>query len=142
MPGKDSGWDALFESDDEIDSILQQDPRSGAQSPTGLARFRNLPGVRGAVQVTLDGVVLHHDAPGEIEYYAALAASIGSTARQIDSMLTLNGYDYAVVRLTSDIHPTLIFREQDSFIALLLSGEIAPSHIVTRLRDLRSGGIA
>jgi hypothetical protein len=83
--------------------------------------------------------VLHQDVPGEVQYYAALSALIGSAARQVDRTLGLEGFEYAVVRLAADTHSTMIIRVDDTFVGLLLSGEIAPTHIVTRLRDMRSG---
>ena len=140
MSNQDTGWDALFNPDDELEDTLAGVDRSGRASGAGLTAYLQLPGVSGAIQVTLDGVVLHEQVPGEVQYYAALTASIGSSARQIDGMLSLEGYEYAVARLGEDTHSTLIFRQGDAFVGLLLSGEIAPSHIITRLRDLYSRG--
>jgi predicted regulator of Ras-like GTPase activity (Roadblock/LC7/MglB family) len=137
---QDFGWDALFNSDDKLEPVLGGKPPAGTPALGALARYLQLPGVNGAIQVTLDGVVRHQDVPGEVEYYAALTASIGSTARQVNQLLTLNGYEYAVVRMAADTHQTMVFREGDTFIGLLLSGEIAPTHIVARLRSSRSGG--
>lgn len=139
MSGRDPGWDALFDPEGEIEDQL-----GGGRVPGGLASksldgYLQLGGVSGAIQVTLDGVVLQQQVPGDVQYYAALTASIGSSARQIDRMLNFNGYEYAVARMATDTHSTLIFRQGDTFIGLLLSGEIAPTHIITRLRDLHSG---
>jgi predicted regulator of Ras-like GTPase activity (Roadblock/LC7/MglB family) len=139
MTDKDSGWDALFKPEEDFDSNREPGTLPGTTSITRLENYLQLPGVRGLIQVTLDGVVLHQNVPGDIQYYSALCASVGSAARQADRILGLDGFEYAVVRLSSDAHSTLIFREGETFIGLLLSGEIAPTHIVTRLRDLRAG---
>lgn len=140
MSNQDTGWDALFDPEDDLDQPQARVNRSGRASGAGLAAYLQLPGVSGAIQVTLDGVVLQEQVPGEVQYYAALTASIGSSARQIDGILSLDGYEYAVARLGADTHSTLIFRQGDTFMGLLLSGEIAPTHIITRLRDLYSRG--
>jgi predicted regulator of Ras-like GTPase activity (Roadblock/LC7/MglB family) len=139
MTDKDSGWDALFNSEEDLDANLEPGALPGQTSINKLEVYLQLPGVRGVIQVTLDGVVLHQNVPGDIQYYSALCASVGSAARQVDRILALDGFEYAVVRLGSDAHSTLIFREGETFTGLLLSGEIAPTHIVTRLRDLRAG---
>jgi predicted regulator of Ras-like GTPase activity (Roadblock/LC7/MglB family) len=141
MTDHDSGWDALFNPEEDFDSILGDQTSSGMSQTRDLTGYLQIPGVGGAIRVTLDGVVLQQNVPGEVEYYAALTATIGSTARQVDRLLTLGGYEYAVVRMAADTHPTMIFRQGETFIGLLLSGEIAPSHIVARLRDQRSGGL-
>lgn len=140
MSDNDSGWEALFNPEDDLDSLRVERTGSAVPSAGKLKVYRDLPGVSGAIQVTLDGVIINQDLPGEPEYYAALAATIGSTGRLIDSTLSLGGYEYAVVRLEEDLQHTMIFRSGDTFIGLLLSGEIAPTHIVARLRDLGRGG--
>jgi predicted regulator of Ras-like GTPase activity (Roadblock/LC7/MglB family) len=139
MSGRDPGWDALFDPEGEIEDQLGGTRRPGRLSSASLDGYLQLTGVSGAIQVTLDGVVLQQQVPGDVQYYAALTASIGSSARQIDRMLSFDGYEYAVARMAADTHSTLIFRQGDTFIGLLLSGEIAPTHIVARLSDLHSG---
>jgi predicted regulator of Ras-like GTPase activity (Roadblock/LC7/MglB family) len=141
MADKKSGWDALFDPEDDLEAGIGGRSHLAGASSAQLEKYLQLPGVRGAIQVTLDGVVLNQDVPGDVQYYSALTASIGSTARQVDRMLTMGGFEYAVVRMTADTHSTMIFRAGDTFVGLLLSGEIAPTHIITRLRDLGSGGL-
>ncbi|MGD8632361.1 MAG: roadblock/LC7 domain-containing protein [Anaerolineales bacterium] len=138
MTEDESGWEALFNPDDDFDSQPTRGAYSGKGPGASLGKYLDLPGVRGAIRVTLDGVVLHHQVPGDVEYYAALTASIGSTARRVDRLLSLGGYEYAVVRMASDSHSTMIILDGDTFVGLLLSGEIAPTHIVTRLQNLGS----
>ncbi len=139
MADNQSGWDALFNPDDELESEVGGRSRSPGAAGASLEKYMQLPGVRGAIQVTLDGVVLNQFVPGDVQYYASLTASIGSTARQVDGMLEMDGFEYAVVRTSDDIHSIMIFLEKDSFVGLLLSGEIAPTHIIARLRDPGSG---
>jgi predicted regulator of Ras-like GTPase activity (Roadblock/LC7/MglB family) len=138
MSEDDSGWEELLNPEDDFDSRQTTGPY-GKGLVAGIEKYLEFPGVRGAIQVTLDGVVLHHQVPGDVDYYAALTASIGSTARKIDNLLSLGGYEYAVVRLATDSHSTMVFHDGNTFVGLLLSGEIAPTHIVTRLKDLGSG---
>ncbi|MGD8553377.1 MAG: roadblock/LC7 domain-containing protein [Anaerolineales bacterium] len=139
MTDKDSGWEALFNPEDDFDSKVEAGALRGQPQSANVERYLQLPGVRGVIQVSLDGVVLHHNLPGDIQYYTALSATVGSAARQVERILGSGGYEYAVIRLTSDAYSTMVFREGKTFIGLLLSGEIAPTHIVTRLRDLNSG---
>lgn len=138
MSEGDSGWKDLFNPEDDFDSRQVTGPY-GTGSVAGIEKYMELPGVRGVIQVTLDGVVLHHQVPGDVEYYAALTASIGSTARKVDNLLSFGGYEYAVVRMATDSHSTMVFNDGNTFVGLLLSGEIAPTHIVTRLQDLGLG---
>lgn len=135
MTGKHSGWDELFNPEEELEPRIADGARSAGSSRPSLETYLQLPGVRGAIQVTLDGVVLHQDVPGDIQYHAALTASIGSTARQVDRMLAMGGFEYAVVRMAADTYSTMIFRDGETFVGLRLSGEIAPTHIIARLRD-------
>ncbi len=141
MADSPSGWNELFNPEDEFEDGLPRSPHTRGAQDEKLERYLELQGVRGAIQVTLDGVVLQQHVPGDVQYYAALTAAIGSTARQVDRMMALQGLEYAVVRMSADTHSTMIFREQDTFIGLLLSGEIAPTHIITRLRGMNSGNL-
>jgi predicted regulator of Ras-like GTPase activity (Roadblock/LC7/MglB family) len=140
MTDNSSGWDALFDSEDGLETGIGGRSHPADASSARLEEYLQLPGVTGAIQVTLDGVVLNHDISGEVQYNSALTASIGSTARQVDRMLSMGGFEYAVVKMAADTHSTMIFREGDTFVGLHLSGAIAPTHIISRLRDPGSGG--
>ena len=137
MDDYDSGqWDALFAGDEDTRIVSTEDTTSGSLS---IDDYCNVPGVKGAVQVAMDGVLQAHSLPGAPEQAAAITAYLGASARQAGAAMAYHAFDHAILNLGEGDDPVLVFRQGSSFIGLLLDEEIAASHILTRVRE-RSGG--
>jgi predicted regulator of Ras-like GTPase activity (Roadblock/LC7/MglB family) len=133
MDDYDSGqWDALFSGDE--DSRVVRAGSSGIIS-TSVDELRKLPGVNGAVQVGLDGVLQAHAVEGSPEQVAAITASLSTSTRQVGAVMGYKDFDHAMLTFVEGGDPVVIFRHGASFVGLLLDGDIAASHILTRIRE-------
>ncbi len=119
-----------------------------------LLRLREVPGVKGAVRVSLDGVLQQHSIDGPPDIVADLTARLSAAARRIAAVMDYADFEHALLSYRDGGNPLLIFPGESSFIGLLLevpqtlvgisdtsqtfySRElIAASHILTRIRGL------
>lgn len=132
MDDFDSGhWDALFTGDEESRAVPTGD--SGAATTT-VQEFCGVPGVKGAVQVTLDGVLQAQKVDGSPEQAAAITAYLGASARQVGAVMGYKNFDHAYLNYGEGGDPILVFRQGSSFLGLLLDGEIAANHILSRIQ--------
>jgi predicted regulator of Ras-like GTPase activity (Roadblock/LC7/MglB family) len=137
MDDYDSGqWDALFAGDE--DTRLMRADRSGAVQ-LNVQALHEVPGVKGVVQVALDGVLQAYSMAGSPEQAAALTAYLGASARQVGATMGYKDFDHAILNFREGGDPVLVFRQGASFIGLLLDGELAASHILSRIQG-RTGG--
>jgi predicted regulator of Ras-like GTPase activity (Roadblock/LC7/MglB family) len=133
MEEGDSGqWDALFESD-EVARFAR--PGSPGSASTSLQELREVPGVRGVVQVALDGVLQAHALDGSPEQAASMTAYLGAAARQVGALMAFNQFDHAMLNYLKGGNPVVVVRRGSSFLGFLLDGDIAASHILTRIRE-------
>jgi predicted regulator of Ras-like GTPase activity (Roadblock/LC7/MglB family) len=136
MDDYDSGqWDALFAGDEDTRVVREEGSATGS---LGIQDYCDVPGVKGAVQVALNGVLQAHSLPGSPEQTAAITAYLGVSARQVGAAMSYRTFDHAILNFANDDDPVLVFRQGSSFVGLLLDEEIAASHILTRVRE-RSG---
>jgi predicted regulator of Ras-like GTPase activity (Roadblock/LC7/MglB family) len=126
-------WDALFGFEQMPAS--QRPARPTAQSR--LERLLQLPGVRGTVQVALDGLVIAEAGEIDGEAHGALAAFAGSSGSQLGQTLGLGALNYAVLSFSGEPHAFLLLRQRDGYLGLLLEPEISPTHIIARLQQTR-----
>jgi predicted regulator of Ras-like GTPase activity (Roadblock/LC7/MglB family) len=137
MDDFDSGqWDALFAGDEDT-RVVRAD-RSGAVE-LNVKALHEVPGVKGVVQVALDGVLQAHSMAGSPEQATAITAYLGASARQAGAVMGYKDFDHAIINFQEGGDPVLVFRQGASFIGLLLDGELAPTHILSRIQG-RSGG--
>jgi len=132
MDDYDSGqWDALFTGDEDSRVV-----RTGESSEvtTTVQEYCEVPGVKGAVQVALDGVLQANRVDGSPEQAAAITAYLGASARQVGAVMEYKNFDHAHLNYGEGGDPILVFRKGSSFFGLLLDGEIAASHILSRIR--------
>ncbi len=131
----DSGqWDALFAGDE--DARVVRHGSSRALSIT-VQDLRDVPGVKGAVQVALDGVLQAHAMDGSPEQLSAITAYLGATARQVAATMTYQAFDHALLSYIGGGDPVMVFRSGSSFFGLSLEADIAASHILARIRERR-----
>jgi predicted regulator of Ras-like GTPase activity (Roadblock/LC7/MglB family) len=133
----DSGqWDALFAGDEDT-RIMRGE---GAETtPITMQELRAVPGVKAALQVAHDGILQAHAIEGSPEQAAAITAYLSATARQVGAALSYHNLDHASMDVGESGDPILVIRHGSSYLGLLLDGEIAVSHILTRVRE-RLGG--
>lgn len=137
MEDYDSGqWDALFAGDEDTKVVR---PEGAAAARLTVQEYCDVPGVNGAVQVGIDGVLQFHSVTGSPEQAAAITAYLGASARQVGAAMAYQTFDHAILHFEQGDEPVLVFRQGPSFIGLLLDREIAASHILSRVRE-RSGG--
>jgi predicted regulator of Ras-like GTPase activity (Roadblock/LC7/MglB family) len=137
MDDYDSGqWDALFSGDEDARVVRAEGSESGTLN---VQEYCDVPGVKGAVQVALNGVLQAHSLAGSPEQTAAITAYLGTSARQVGAAMSYRTFDHVILNFANDDDPVLVFRQGSSFVGLLLDEEIAASHILTRIRE-RSGG--
>jgi predicted regulator of Ras-like GTPase activity (Roadblock/LC7/MglB family) len=137
MDDFDSGqWDALFAGDEDTRVVRA----AGTASETfSVEEFCEVPGVKGAIRVALDGALQAHSLAESPEQAAAITTYLGASARQVGATMGYRNFDHAVLNFDSGGDPVLVFRQGSSFVGLLLEEDIAPSHIISRIRE-RSGG--
>jgi hypothetical protein len=136
MDDYDSGqWDALFSGDEDTRVVRAAGSASGSLK---VQDYCDVPGVKGAVQVALNGVLQAHSLAGSPEQTAAITAYLGVSARQVGAAMNYRSFDHVILNFANDDDPVLVFRQGSSFVGLLLDEEIAASHILTRIRE-RSG---
>ena len=129
-----SGWDALFGS-----------PAGGEKGrapmlPTStnpLERYLELPGVKGVLRVALEGTILGQAGEVEAEQDAALAAFLGAAGGQLGQVLETGALQYTTVAFNGSSALMLLLRQPEAFLALLLDRGISPSHVISRLQDMR-----
>lgn len=137
MEDYESGqWDALFAGDEDTRVV-----RAGDSPPEALnvQQYCDVPGVKGAVLVAMDGALQAHALSGSPEQAAAITTYLGASARQVGATMNYHSFDHAILNTLGGGDPILVFRQGGSFVGLLLDEEIAASHILTRIRE-RSGG--
>ncbi|MFN2275538.1 MAG: roadblock/LC7 domain-containing protein [Anaerolineales bacterium] len=123
-------WDALFG--------VENRPQGAArpQAPGDqLAKYLQLPGVRGVVRLALDGVVLGQAGEIDGEQHGALSAFIGTSGGQLGQTLRMGALQYALFSLTGESKPFLVLRYREGYLGLLLEGEMSPTHVVARLQQ-------
>lgn len=131
----DSGqWDALFGGDDGTRVVRPGSARSLSITVQDLCK---VPGVKGAVQVALDGVLQAHAVDGSPEQISAMTAYLGATARQVAATLSYQTFDHALLSYVAEGDPVMIFRSGSSFFGLALEADIAASHIFARIHGRR-----
>jgi predicted regulator of Ras-like GTPase activity (Roadblock/LC7/MglB family) len=137
MDDYESGqWDALFAGDEETRIVR---PEGSVPGSLSIEDYCDVPGVKGAVQVAMDGVLQAHSLQGSPEQAAAITAYLSASARQAGAAMAYHSFDHATLNFEQAGDPVLVFRQGGSFIGLLLDEEIAASHILSRVRE-RSGG--
>lgn len=118
-----------------------------------LLRLREVPGVKGAVRVSPDGLLQEHSTEGTSKQVSAITAELGSTAQQAALVMDFKKFDYALL-CCDDENPILVFPEDSSFIGLILDvpqalvgidnssqtffskESIAASHVLSRIRGM------
>jgi predicted regulator of Ras-like GTPase activity (Roadblock/LC7/MglB family) len=137
MDDYDSGqWDALFSGDEDTRVARAEGTAPGM---VGVQEYCEVPGVKGAVQVALDGVLQAHSIAGSPEQTAAITAYLGASARQVGATMSYRNFDHAILNFGDSGDPVLVFRQGSSFVGLLLDEEIAASHILSRIRERTRG---
>ncbi len=134
MDDYDSGqWDALFSGDEVVRG------EGSSARPLNIEDYCEVPGVKAAVLVGMDGVLQAHTLQGSPEQAAAITAYLGASARQAGAAMAYQNFDHATLNFGGSGDPVLVFRKGSSFVGLLLEQEIAASHILTRVRGLSEG---
>jgi len=128
------GWDALFGS-------TQAGPPGHAPRPQSssnpLQPYLELPGVKGVLRVALEGTILGKAGEVDAEQDAAMAAFLGAAGGQLGQVLGLGALQYSTVAFGSANHPMLLLRQPDAFLGLILDSGISPTHVISKLQDLR-----
>jgi predicted regulator of Ras-like GTPase activity (Roadblock/LC7/MglB family) len=133
----DSGqWDALFAGDE--DTRVMRGEGAGV-TPVTMQELREVPGVKAALQVAHDGILQAHAVEGSPEQVAAITAYLSATARQVGAAMGFQSFDHASLNIGDSGDPILVIRHGSSYLGLLLDGEIAASHILSRIHE-RLGG--
>lgn len=119
-----------------------------------LLRLREVPGVKGAVRVSLDGEIQDHSIDGSPDIAADITTQLSAAAQRVAAVMNYEDFEHALLSFRDGDNPLLVFPWESSFIGLLLdvpqtlvgiSGSsqtffskevIAASHILTRIRGL------
>ncbi len=129
-----SGWDALFGSPADGEAGR---PPSLHPSGNPLERYLELPGVKGVLRVALEGTILGQAGEVEAEQDAALAAFLGAAGGQLGQAMGVGALQYTTVAFGGSAPLMLLLRQPDAFLGLLLDRGISPTHVISRLQDVK-----
>ena len=127
-------WDALFGSAEAGTPGHAPRPQS---SSNPLNPYLELPGVKGVLQVALEGTILGKAGEVDAEQDAALAAFLGAAGGQLGQVLEFGTFQYSTVAFGGASHPMLLLRQPDAFLGLILDSGISPTHVISKLQDLK-----
>jgi predicted regulator of Ras-like GTPase activity (Roadblock/LC7/MglB family) len=129
-----SSWDALFGS--SAGGEAGRTPRQHS-STNPLERYLDLPGVKGALRVALEGTILGQAGEVDAEQDAALAAFLGAAGGQLGQVQGTGALQYATVAFSGSSALMLLLRQPEAFLGLLLDRGISPTHVISRLQEMK-----
>ena len=85
-----------------------------------LLQMRDIPGVKGVVQVSHEGLLEAHSMDGTTDQVAAITTHLSTTAQQVCAVMDYEVIDYCLFSQENGKDPILIFPYKSSFIGVVI----------------------
>lgn len=131
MSEGDSAWEDLFADPGGLQ------PAERERAPEGrsisLDRYARMDGVFGAVLVMADGRILDHTLPRGADRAGMVVSSVGVAALELGQLIAAGAFQYGVATIGLEGEALMVLPEDTMFVGLLLTKDVSPAHIASKL---------